>query len=260
MPTTPTEDITDETETDYIETNPTEETTITETEPTEQNTKAIPDIHIGDVNVIMSSAGHVISIPVYIYNDTHIGFSELGMEYEFDKNLKFEKVCEGELQPLELIKDNKLMVAATSSEDKNSSGMLYYIDFKLPDNLKGGEVFNISAKLITFTNSNGDSLKANVCYGAIRIMEPCTGETENTELTTNSFFNYGDINLDKKISISDTVLLNKYLVNSAVLTDTQLKYADCNKDGKVDTSDTLIILKFIVGTYDRLPINFENQT
>ena len=83
--------------------------------------------------------------------------------------------------------------------------------------------------------------------------------TENTELTTDSFFNYGDINLDKKISISDTVLLNKYLVNSAVLTDTQLKYADCNKDGKVDTSDTLMILKFIVGTYDRLPINFENQ-
>ena len=59
MPTTPTEDITDETEIDCIETNPTEETIITKTEPTEQNTKTIPDIHIGDVNVTMSSAGHV---------------------------------------------------------------------------------------------------------------------------------------------------------------------------------------------------------
>ncbi|MDD6085815.1 MAG: phage tail tip lysozyme [Oscillospiraceae bacterium] len=255
LPTNSTEDITDGTETYYITTNPMEETTITETEHTEQNTKTIPDIHIGDVNVTMSSAGHVISIPVYIYNDTHIDFSELGMEYEFDKNLKFEKVCEGELQPLELIKDNKLMVAATSSEDKNSSGMLYYIDFKLPDNLKGGDVFNISAKLITFTNSNEDSLKANVYSGAIKIMGPCTGETENTELTTDSFSNYGDINLDKQISIADAVLLNKYLVNSASLSEQGMVNADAYYDGKITSDDTLAILKLIVGTYDSLPVN-----
>ena len=64
---------------------------------------------------------------------------------------------------------------------------------------------------------------------------------------------YGDVNVDGSVTIADAVLLNKYLVNSAVLTGMQLKNADAYKNGSVNSADTLAILKFIVGTYDKLP-------
>ncbi|MCI5911228.1 MAG: RICIN domain-containing protein [Oscillospiraceae bacterium] len=77
--------------------------------------------------------------------------------------------------------------------------------------------------------------------------------TTVTEPTVIDDIVYGDVNVDGSVTIADAVLLNKYLVNSAVLTGMQLKNADVYKNGSVNSADTLAILKFIVGTYDKLP-------
>lgn len=77
--------------------------------------------------------------------------------------------------------------------------------------------------------------------------------TTVTEPTVIDDIVYGDVNVDGSVTIADAVLLNKYLVNSAVLTGMQLKNADAYKNGSVNSADTLAILKFIVGTYDKLP-------
>lgn len=78
-------------------------------------------------------------------------------------------------------------------------------------------------------------------------------KAETTE-TSEPAVLYGDLNSDQNVSVSDAVLLSKYLVDSVVLSDSQLKSADCLADGKVDSGDSLAILKKIVGTYSQLPI------
>ncbi|MDY3257581.1 MAG: dockerin type I repeat-containing protein, partial [Ruminococcus callidus] len=80
------------------------------------------------------------------------------------------------------------------------------------------------------------------------VTEPATNESSAVASA------YGDVNLDEKVTISDAVLLNKYLVKSATLTGTALANADACKDGKVTSDDTLAILKLIVGTYTELPV------
>lgn len=80
-----------------------------------------------------------------------------------------------------------------------------------------------------------------------------TSETESTSETIITII-YGDVNCDNSITISDAVLLNKYLVNSASLSENQLKNSDAFSDDKINSSDTLAILKYIVGSVDFLPI------
>ena len=78
-------------------------------------------------------------------------------------------------------------------------------------------------------------------------------ETESISETTTKII-YGDVNSDNTVTISDAVLLNKYLVKSAVLSESQLKNADALSDNKINSSDTLAILKYIVRSVESLPI------
>ena len=71
---------------------------------------------------------------------------------------------------------------------------------------------------------------------------------------------WGDVDVDSTVGIADVVLLNKYLVNSAVVTDQGLINADCWHDGKPTADDALTILKILVGTYTQedMPITPAN--
>lgn len=60
---------------------------------------------------------------------------------------------------------------------------------------------------------------------------------------------WGDVNVDDKVTVADTVLLNKYLVNSAVVSNQGLRNADCWYDKSTNANDSLTILKIVVGTY-----------
>ena len=76
--------------------------------------------------------------------------------------------------------------------------------------------------------------------------------SETAEETKAESLKLGDVNLDGDITITDAVMLNKYLVGSASLSEASQKNADCDKDGKLTSSDTLVILDYVVGSIDEI--------
>ena len=65
---------------------------------------------------------------------------------------------------------------------------------------------------------------------------------------------YGDINKDGKITASDSLLLQRYVIGLTKLDDVQLKLADVNGDGKNTNSDCLNILRYSIN------LNTNSQT
>ena len=76
--------------------------------------------------------------------------------------------------------------------------------------------------------------------------------SETAEETKAESLKLGDINLDGDVTITDAVMLNKYLVGSVTLSEASQKNADCDKDGKLTSSDTLVILDYVVGSIDEI--------
>lgn len=56
----------------------------------------------------------------------------------------------------------------------------------------------------------------------------------------------GDINADGKVSVSDAVLLQKYLINAGKLTTTQAKRADLNGDKNITASDLTLLKRILL--------------
>lgn len=56
----------------------------------------------------------------------------------------------------------------------------------------------------------------------------------------------GDVNLDEKVTVSDAVLLQKYLAGSETLTDEQLENSDMNDDDKVNVIDLIMLKREII--------------
>jgi len=69
-------------------------------------------------------------------------------------------------------------------------------------------------------------------------------ETEND--TEAEKYMYGDINKDGKITASDSLLLQRYVIGLTKLDNVQLKLADVNGDGKYTNSDCLNILRYSI--------------
>ena len=67
----------------------------------------------------------------------------------------------------------------------------------------------------------------------------------DTDTETEKYM-YGDINKDGKITASDSLLLQRYVIGLTKLDDVQLKLADVNGDGKNTNSDCLNILRYSI--------------
>jgi hypothetical protein len=86
-----------------------------------------------------------------------------------------------------------------------------------------------------------------------------TSPVIETETATSSVADvdatlYGDVNCDNIVDVSDVVLLNKSLVQSATLSELGSANADCNLDKVLSSDDSLVILKYLVQTYSSLPV------
>ena len=79
--------------------------------------------------------------------------------------------------------------------------------------------------------------------------EETTATNDETKPSVEGVTLWGDVDVDSTVGIADVVLLNKYLVNSAMVSDQGLINADCWHDGKPTADDALTILKILVGTY-----------
>ena len=67
----------------------------------------------------------------------------------------------------------------------------------------------------------------------------------------------GDVNLDGKVNLLDSVLLAKAVNGSVTVNDMQKKNMDCDGDGEISSNDATTLMQFLVHAVDSLPVKFE---
>ena len=72
----------------------------------------------------------------------------------------------------------------------------------------------------------------------------------NANINVVRYFYYGDINNDGMITVSDVILLSKYLAGWS--TRFSHAVADVNCDGKLDIKDLIIIQQYLIGDVEKL--------
>lgn len=62
-----------------------------------------------------------------------------------------------------------------------------------------------------------------------------------------SFYEMGDVNMDRQLDNTDATQLSKYIVSLVEFDDTQIKLSDVNGDGSINVSDLIYTQKIIAG-------------
>lgn len=83
--------------------------------------------------------------------------------------------------------------------------------------------------------------------------------TATTTLDTTEVL-YGDVNLDGNITLSDVVLLSKYISGGVTLNDAAKANANANGNGTADSGDVLTLMKFQLRLIDTLPDTDSTET
>ena len=80
------------------------------------------------------------------------------------------------------------------------------------------------------------------------LTQPISNYKFNPDECWNIESGIGDINIDNDITISDVVLLQKYLVAKDFFNKAECKLADMNSDGKVNVFDLIILKRKILNS------------
>ncbi len=83
-----------------------------------------------------------------------------------------------------------------------------------------------------------------------------TGNDKHTDtepIVIQPSSNYGDVDSDKKVTMSDVVLLQKHIAKLIVLDDSALKSGDVDADENITMSDVVLVQKFIAKLIDKFP-------
>ena len=77
-----------------------------------------------------------------------------------------------------------------------------------------------------------------------------SSETTETTIVIGTPTKYGDVNTDGRVTVSDVVSINMYLINQTEnqLNEVQLANSDCARDGKIDTADSALIMNYVAMT------------
>lgn len=110
-----------------------------------------------------------------------------------------------------------------------------------PNDSSGDAVISPS-ELITATNNYLSSYARPGCTQHAAFYFP-------NNMTSVFYKNYmiGDVNLDKQITLADTLKLTQYLSGSTTLTGTALLLADTDQDGDIDLDDRQELQNYIAG-------------
>lgn len=106
------------------------------------------------------------------------------------------------------------------------------------------------------TDTGKLTVHLNAVYDASDSMTPVYGMQSDGNfadggmLTDKVYFQYGDVNMDGDITVSDSTLISQYLRHICELTSQQAKLADTNGDGKITQEDATCIQCYVVGLKD----------
>lgn len=107
-------------------------------------------------------------------------------------------------------------------------GSLLALTFQVSEEAKSGKTIPIEISYDLF-DQNLSAVQANVTNGGITVK----GDT------------LGDVNGDGIFSLSDVILLARYLVNLETLSKEQLDVADVNHDGKATNADVVKLARIL---------------
>ena len=105
---------------------------------------------------------------------------------------------------------------------------------------------------VTSTNFN-NKLNVFVISNNIKYEENTVLDFADKLVKTFQLIN-GDVNGDKKITIKDTTLIQKYCAKFFTLSETEMLTADVNKDSKANIKDATAIQKYLAKIETNLPI------
>ncbi|MCI5910114.1 MAG: dockerin type I domain-containing protein [Oscillospiraceae bacterium] len=235
-------------------------------------------IEVGNVKISKEDAGKIIEVPVSIFNNP--GFAATLFGYKYDERIKYLRITANLIESSAAASGgNYEAVASGNRYDITSNGVLYYLSFRLPENIKPGDVYNISAEMNQFCSADGENVDAKIYGGSITIVgdtEPlkATVKTNELEVGKKTTIEANQNNLTYKTSDSSIAVVSKSgeitaisagtvtitVINSDGETDvititvkglsletttpTENKsLGDINSDGKIDSKDAVIVLK-----------------
>lgn len=97
-----------------------------------------------------------------------------------------------------------------------------------------------SGQMFNFKTQHGEALSGEVSLEELMAIYPHSDQN-----TKPQSIEYGDINADSEIDLSDLTMLSLHLLGDKNLTEEKLKYADCNGDGTVNLADLAHFKQYI---------------
>lgn len=231
--------------------------TITENEAKYMVKNRIPKII--DLNV-SGAAGKVSTIGFHTYYDTR-----LTIKYIDEKNKEFAESGDAIKKDFtgmwSMISDGKYNFVVSSSGDNLKDGVIYSVDFYLPDNAKAGDLYPVGIQFWTDGTASDIFCNQSKDYEGKRMMTYMF-----TKGITNGYIKIlptGDVNGDERVTPVDA---SKILIEAAniaaspfdaMLRPTAYRKFDINGDGKVTAVDASLILAYCADLTDDPTLTFE---
>lgn len=130
------------------------------------------------------------------------------------------------------------------------NGYLSAAEIHFQDSPDKPDVTTTSTTAATTTTTSETTTTAKISTTGSPVETESTSTTQNT---TDSTVLYGDVNLDGRVDITDSVLLNKAAAGAVKLSNQAADNADCDANGELGTDDAILLLKFLVHLVNTLP-------
>ena len=138
----------------------------------------------------------------------------------------------------------------------NNMDNLY--ELHLNDNQFQGQISeNICDLNINWSNSNFNISNNQLCppYPECLIENIGSQETsmcelllcgENTDISGNDCFHYGDLTLDGNIDVTDITFMIEEIMGEVELTEFQIEVGDLNGNGYINVTDIVLLIEYIL--------------
>ncbi len=186
------------------------------------------------VNISVASpvinSDDIFLVPVNIQNNTGISYLDIMPEYDRSK-FTFMGYVNGEV--MDGLSMNGSHIIWSNTSDAAEDGTLVNLAFKAKTEMSEGESHEFSVKVIDAMTTSADGVNTTVAAGSV----------------TFKTFTYGDVSNDGKVTLTDIVVLRKYL---AGIDGIEVAIgADVNCDGVINSKDLILLRQYMAGyNYD----------
>jgi hypothetical protein len=208
------------------------------------------------IGTYTAKPGETIKVPVTI--ESSEGYAISGIYFEYDNQLSPLRPAKGLASFLGSTfrtdyTENTDVISVTTAETENitENGIVYYLVFKVAQNIYKDTELAITPTVRYIYDVNGNKLSMNAVAGGI-VKVDAPDDVDLSSLSKRS--DYGDVNLDGDVSLADIVVLQKAQIGLAAITASLTERADCCKDGSIDYYDIFAIMYYLTDKIESLPV------